>query len=78
MVINSSDFYKLYNNDQLVTAQSSNFGADIGSDVISGVGQADDVMLLSNDIFELMLLVMLTEQYCQKYRVQLRQSMLGS
>ena len=69
--INSSDFYKLYNNDQLVTAQSSNFGADIGSDVISGVGQADDVMLLSNDIFELMLLVMLTEQYCQKYRVKL-------
>ena len=69
--INSGDYYKLYNNEQLVTAQSSELGVDIGSDTISGVGQADDVMLLSNDIFSLLLLVKLTEEYCQKYRVQL-------
>jgi hypothetical protein len=69
--INSSDFYKLYNNDQLTTAQSSCLGADIGSEVISGVGEADDVLLLSNDINDLYLLVMMTEKYCQKYRVKL-------
>ena len=69
--VNSGDYYKLYNNEQLVVAQSSDLGVDIGSGVISAVGQADDVMLLSNDIHSLMLLVKLTEEYCLKYRVQL-------
>ena len=69
--INSSDFYKMYNNEQLVTAQSSELGVDVGSAVISAVGQADDVMLLSNDIYCLRLLVQLTVDYCNKYRVQL-------
>ena len=69
--INSSDFYKLYNNEQLTTAQSSELGAYIGSSVISAIGQADDVILISNDIHSLQLLVNLTEEYCQKYRVQL-------
>ena len=55
--INSSDFYKLYNNEQLVTAQGSYLGACIGSAVISAVGQADDVILMSNDIYSLHLLV---------------------
>ena len=69
--INSSDFYKLYNNEQLETAQSSDLGVDLGSIVISAVGQADDVMLCSNTIESLMLLVTLTESYCTKYRVKL-------
>ena len=55
----------------MVVAQSSDLGVDIGSGVISAVGQADDVMLLSSDIHSLMLLVKLTEEYCLKYRVQL-------
>ena len=57
--INSSDYYKLYNNEQLITAQSSLLGADIGSSVILAVGQADDVLLMSNDIHNLNLLVMM-------------------
>ena len=57
--INSSDYYKLYNNEQLITAQSSLLGADIGSSVILAVGQADDVLLMSNDIHNLKLLVMM-------------------
>ena len=69
--INSSDYYKTYNNEQLVTAQGSELGVDVGSAVISAVGQADDVLLLSNDIYSLKLLVKLTEDYCQKYRVKL-------
>ena len=34
------------------------------------MGQADDVMLLSSDIYNLMLLVKLTEEYCNKFRVK--------
>ena len=69
--MNSSDYYKLYNNEQLTVAQASALGADIGSGVISAVGQADDVILMSNDIYNLKLLVKLTEEYCKKYRVLL-------
>ena len=69
--MNSSDFYKLYNNEQLSVAQGSALGADIGSGIISAVGQADDVILMSNDIYNLKLLVKLTEEYCNKYRVML-------
>ena len=69
--INSSDYYKMYNNEQLESAQCSGLGVDVGSAVISAAGQADDVILLSNDIYCLKLLVKLTEDYCKKYRVQL-------
>ena len=69
--VNSSDFYKLYNNEQLNVAQSSELGVDIGSTVISAVGQADDVILVSNDIYALKLLLKLTENYCAKFRVKL-------
>ena len=69
--INSSDFYKLYNNEQLVSAQATDLGVDIDSNIISAVGQADDVVLLSNDLDSLDLLVKGTERYCMKYRVSL-------
>ena len=41
---NSSDFYKVYNNDQLDTAQATKLGVDLGGSdplVVSAVGQAD-------------------------------------
>ena len=69
--INSSDYYKLYNNSQLDTAQDSGLGVDLGSCTVSAVGQADDVILVANDIDSLSLLVRLTEHYCAKYRVTL-------
>ena len=69
--VNSSDFYKLYNNEQLKTAQASGLGVNLGSCIISAIGQADDVVLCSNSIESLRLLVTLTEQYCYKYRVKL-------
>ena len=59
--INSSEFYKLYNNMQLDDAQLSGLGVDLGSIVISAIGQADDVILCSNNIDCLRLLVTLTE-----------------
>ena len=69
--INSSYFYKLYNNEQLEAAQASELGVDLGSVVVSATGLADDVMLSTNNIDSMRLLVTLTEQYCHKYRVLL-------
>ena len=69
--INSGDLYKLYNNIQLKAAQSSSLGVDIGSSVVSAIGQADDVMLAANSVDSLRLLAKLTETYCADYRVKL-------
>ena len=69
--INSSDFHKVYNNEQIKSANKSNLGADLGSSIVSAIGQADDVALLSNSIFSLQLLLKLTEQYWDKYDVAL-------
>ena len=51
--VNSGDFYKLYNNEQLKTSQSTDLGVDIVSSVISALAQADDVMHASNTISNL-------------------------
>ena len=72
--VTSSDYYKLYNNEQLRSAQSSRLAVDIGSGVISAVGQADDVILAAPSPYHLQLLVNLTEQYCTKFRVKLESS----
>ena len=69
--VNSGDYYKLYNNQQLKSAQRSNLGVDIKSSVISAVGCADDVILASNSIDDLQMLARLTEYYYSKYRVKL-------
>ena len=69
--INSGDYYKLYNNEQLTTTQNSKLGVNIKSSVISSVGQADDVIHVANTIDDLNLLVAMTEAYCRKYRVKL-------
>ena len=69
--INSGDFYKLYNNEQLKSAQSSCLGVNLGSSIVSAIGQADDVILAANNVFNLKLLARLTEVYCSNFRVQL-------
>ena len=69
--INSGDYYKLYNNTQLIGAQSSYLGVNIGSSTISAVGQADDVILAANSVHGLQLLAHMTENYCSSYRVKL-------
>ena len=68
---NSSEEYKLYNNEQLDTAQDSMFGVKMGSMTVSCVGQADDSVLLSHDIHQLGHLLHLTAQYCSKYKVEM-------
>ena len=47
--INSGDFYKLYNNEQLKSAQDSGLGVNIESSVVSAIGQADNVNLSDGD-----------------------------
>ena len=69
---NSSDWYKIYNNELLKTIQKSKQGVDIGPGLtISSVGQADDTCLLSNDIFRLFIILHLTMNYCKQYNVEL-------
>ena len=58
-------------NEQLNRIQASGLGVDIGSNIISGVGQADDVILSSNSLDSLLLLSKINDGYCRDYRVKL-------
>ena len=69
--INSDRLYKLANNSQINVAQSSKLGVNLGSSIISIIGQADDSGLLANDIHSLDNLLQLTLEYCQEYSVTL-------
>ena len=69
---NSSDLYKIYNNELLKTVQHSGQGVDMGGGlVVSGVGQADDVALLSNDLYKLFNILHLTLNFCKKFSIEL-------
>ena len=69
--INSSYFYKIFGKEQLQTVQDSSLGVPLGPLTISGVGQADDTGLLSNNIHKLYFLLHLTKIFCAKYQVEL-------
>ena len=69
--VNSSDFYKIFGKEQLATAQLSELGVKIGNLIISGIGQADDTALLSNDIYKLLLLLRLSQAFCERHHVKL-------
>ena len=72
--VNSSDFYKVLNNEQLTVPQDTNFGISIGDndDIhIACIGQADDTVLISHDLIKLKFLLKLTLNYCKKYHVEL-------
>ena len=71
---NSSDFFKVYNNEQLNIAQESGLGVDLGGTqplVVSAVGQADDVCLVSNNIHSLKSLMELSLAYCRRHFITL-------
>ena len=55
--VNSSEYFKVYNNDQLTLAQASSFGINVGPVTISCIGQADDVALIPDDIHTLQALL---------------------
>ena len=68
---NSTDFYKIFGEEQLTTAQLSSLGVSLGEITVSGIGQADDTVLISNKIQNLMYLLHLTKTFCSKYQVKL-------
>ena len=68
---NSSDFYKIYNNEQISTAQRSGLGVSVGSEHVASDGQADDDALMTNEISNLQHLLQLSLNYCDKYQVEL-------
>ena len=73
--VNCSEFYKVYNNQQLTLAQESQLGVDLGGPdplVVSAIGQADDVALVSDSIFALQSLLDLSLRYCREHHVTLR------
>ena len=76
----SDKIYRLGNNEQLVTAQQSELGVELGSvatpeglvrQVLGGVGLADDVALLAGSLTKLQALLHLTRMYCDKFLVKL-------
>ena len=69
--ISSGEFYICYNNEQIQTAQESGLGVSVGPVDVAAVGQADDVVLISNDVHYLNFLLQLTLDYCKKYHVTL-------
>ena len=70
--VSSGDFYKIYAKNQLQLAQSSNLGVRLARDIIvSAIGQADDVLLVSNNLHSLQNLLQLSLFYCAKYNVEL-------
>ena len=69
--VSSSDFYKIFSKEQLLSAQESGLGVPLGPLSISAVGQADDTALVSNNIHNLSFLLHLTSIFCAKYQVRL-------
>ena len=69
--ISSSDLYKIYGREQLMLAQNSGLGIMLGELTVSAIGQADDTVLVSNDINDLFYLSKLSEISCAKSFVDL-------
>ena len=69
--VNSDRLYKLCNNSQLLEAESSGLGVDIGQVHVGAIGQADDVVLLTTCLVKLACLLHLTSLYCQREHVEL-------
>ena len=69
--ISLSDFYKIFGKEQLSSAQKSSLGTPLGNLTISAIGQADDTVLLSNDLIFLSYLLELTKIFCSRYQVEL-------
>ena len=69
--VNSDRLYKLCNNSQLMEAQSSGLGVDMGEVNVPAVGQADDVVLLTTSPTKMACLLHLTMLYCARQHVEL-------
>ena len=69
--VNSDKIYKLCNNPQLSSAQSSKLGVDLGSSVVSSIGYMDDAALIGQTLPKVSGLLHLTTEFCNQYHVEL-------
>ena len=67
----SGDLYIICNNEQLGSSQESGLGIDLHGLDIAAIGQADDCVLVSDDLLCLKNLLELSLDYCNKYHVLL-------
>ena len=75
--VSSSDLYQILNNEQLSVPQETKFGINFANsdDVhVASIGQADDTVLVSNDLVKLKFLLKLTMNFCNKYHIELSPS----
>ena len=66
--INSSDLYKIYAREQLDLAQRSGLGIRMHDITVSGIGQADDTVLISKNIHSLSFLLKLSLDFSEKFQ----------
>ena len=70
--VSSGDFYKIYARSQLQMAQDSHLGVKLSKTLaVSAIGQADDTVLVANNLHSLQNLLQLSLYYCKKYNVEL-------
>ena len=68
----SSEYYKLYSNENLTTAQNTQQGINLGNSVVvSAIGLADDTSLAANKLSKLANILSITTNYCSKYGVKI-------
>ena len=68
---NSDKMYKLANNKELIITQDSKMGLLMGPIHVASIGQADDVCLLSDDIYRLQCILLLALKYAEEYHVEM-------
>ena len=68
--ISSSDFYKIFGKEQLSLPQNSCLGVPLPAVTVSAIGQADDTVLISNDIFNLFYLLQLSKSFSGRNLVE--------
>ena len=69
--ISSGDLYTLYNSAQLNSGNEALLGVNVGPVHVASIGQADDVVLLSDNIHNLSNLLQLSLDYCDNHHVKL-------
>ena len=69
--VNSSDFYKIFGKEQLESAQYQAWESTWEIVSVAAIGQADDAVLVSNDIHSIQNLLDLTLDFCNKYHAKL-------
>ena len=68
---NSSEFYKIHNNEQVTTAQLSGLGGQVETENVASVAKDNNDALLTKDFLKIQHLFQLSINYCEKYQVEL-------